>query len=443
MKTLNNTLGIALLSVSVVLSACGGGGSGNSTSNSGINWPASASWPVTPTPPSPPVDASNTVPIVVDTSMAGVNQPSVTVTLCPPGAADNSQCVTVKNMLVDTGSVGVRVASSALPSALKAQLLTQAGATDDTVGSAPIVQCALFASGYVWGPVKRADVTIGSKKASNIPIQVIGDGGYTTPADCISRGGPNLSPLLGSNGSRAFNGIVGIGHSVRDSSAAVKSLIPAGYYYCSSTNSCTSTRMPLAKQVMNPVAAFASNNNGTIIRLPALPAGGQASVTGQLIFGVGTQSNNALPTNPNIVPVDGNGFFTTQYQGRVIINSAIDSGTNGYAFSDSTIPTTGEWYAPSSVLGLSATMEATNGTSKPIMVPFSIGNAGNVMSSGYAAYDNVGMYLSSLPVYDVISNNMLSEEGFLWGLPFFYGRSVYTVLENTKVGSQAGPFVAF
>ena len=445
MKTFSHTLGIALLSVSVVLSACGGGGSGTGTTNSGINWPASASWPVTPTPPSPspPVDASNSVPIVVDTSMGSVNQPSVTVTLCPAGAPNNSQCVTVKNMLVDTGSVGVRVASSALNPALAAQLLTQVGATDDKVGSAPIVQCALFASGFTWGPIKRADVTLGNKKASNIPIQVIGDGGYTAPDDCVSRGGPDLGSLLGANGTRAFNGIVGIGHSVRDSSLAAKSVIPAGYYYCPTTNSCTGTRVPLAKQVMNPVAGFATNNNGTVIRLPALPAGGQVSVTGQLIFGVGTQSNNALPTNANILQVDGNGFFTTQYQGRAIINSAIDSGTNGYAFSDATIPTTGEWYTPPSDRGLSATMEATNGTGKPVPVPFSIGNATNMMGSGYAAYDNVGMYLANLPVYDVTTNNTLSEEGFLWGLPFFYGRSVYTVIENAQVGTQAGPFVAF
>ncbi|MGF7136183.1 hypothetical protein P3T40_007695 [Paraburkholderia sp. EB58] len=38
---------------------------------------------------------------------------------------------------------------------------------------------------------------------------------------------------------------------------------------------------------------------------------------------------------------------------------------------------------------------------------------------------------------------MLSEEGFLWSLPFFYGRNVYTVLNNAKIGSQTGPFVAF
>lgn len=445
MKTFSHTLGIALLSASVVLSACGGGDSGTGTANSGINWPAAASWPIAPTPSSPsaPAGTSNSVPIVVDTSMGAVNQPSVTVTLCPPGAPNNSQCVTVKNMLVDTGSVGVRVASSALTPALTAQLLTQIGATDDKVGSAPIVQCALFASGFTWGPIKRADVTFGNTKAGNLPIQVIGDGGYTAPDDCVSRGGSNLGPLLGSNGGGAFNGIVGIGHAVRDSSLAAKSVIPADYYYCPTTSSCAGTRVPLAKQVMNPVAGFATNNNGTVIRLPALPAGGQASVTGQLIFGVGTQSNNALPTNANILQVDGNGFFTTQYQGRAIINSAIDSGTNGYAFSDATIPTTGEWYTPPSDRSLSATMETTNGTGKPVPVPFSIGNATNVMGSGYAAYDNIGVYLANLPVYDIATNNTVSEEAFLWGLPFFYGRSVYTVLENGQVGTQAGPFVAF
>jgi hypothetical protein len=443
MKIVNQNLSIALLTASVALSACGGGGSGKTT-NSGIDWPATPSWPISPTPtPSPSGDTSNTVPIVVDQSMASVNQPAVTITLCPPSAPNASQCVTIKNMLIDTGSVGVRVTSSALTDALKSQLLTQVGATDDKIGNAPIVQCSMFASGFTWGPIKRADVTIGSKKASNLPIQVIGDGGYTVPSDCISRGGPNLGSLLGTQGTRTFNGIVGIGHSVRDIATASQSLIPATYYYCSSTNSCTTTRVPLAKQVMNPVAAFSTNNNGTVIRLPALSAGGQASVTGQLVFGVGTQQNNALPTNPTIVQVDNNGFFTTQYQGRAMINSAIDSGTNGYAFSDTTIPTMGEWYTPTSERSLSATMEATNGSGHPVTVPFSIGNAANAMESGYAAYDNVGMYLTGFPVYDVSTDTMLSEEGFLWGLPFFYGRSVYTVLENTKVGTQAGPFVAF
>jgi hypothetical protein len=63
--------------------------------------------------------------------------------------------------------------------------------------------------------------------------------------------------------------------------------------------------------VANPVAAFATYNNGTVMRLPALAAGGQPSVTGRLVFGVGTQQNNALPANPIVLAVDKYGTFTT------------------------------------------------------------------------------------------------------------------------------------
>ena len=65
-----------------------------------------------------------------------------------------------------------------------------------------------FASGFTWGSVKRADITIGNRTASNIPIQVIGDGAFTTPADCIARGGADLSTAK----SLGANGILGIGY---------------------------------------------------------------------------------------------------------------------------------------------------------------------------------------------------------------------------------------
>ncbi|MFM0132490.1 DUF3443 family protein [Paraburkholderia sediminicola] len=424
MKTFNKALQVALLAASVVLSACGGGSSSNSgsTSNSGIDWAAQPSWPITPTTPSTP-DApadANTVPIAVDRSMGSVNLLAVTLTVCPPSASNASQCETIPNMLLDTGSVGVRVTAGAISRSLKSKLLLQVGATDDASQSYPIAECALFGSGFTWGQVRRADVTIGPKQARNIPIQIIDDGAYATPQDCISSG-PKFDMPSG------FNGIVGIGHSVRDYPGVADKVLPV-YYYCQSSAACYATRVSLDKQVMNPVAAFTASNNGTIIRLPALPAGGQASVTGELVFGVGTQGNNALPSNANVMMVDQYGYFTTEYQGRAFINSAIDSGTNGFAFPDSTIPTTGEWFTPARTLSLSASLEATNGAGTPIPLTFSIDNFINVTANGYAAYDSVGMYFSDM---------------YLWGLPFFYGRNVYTVLEGAKVGTQVGPFVAF
>ncbi|MFP3568295.1 DUF3443 domain-containing protein [Paraburkholderia sp. SIMBA_030] len=433
MKTLNKTLWVALTTLGLTLSACGGGGDGNGGKNGGaIGWSADPDWIQKPdgsgnagNSENTSSDNSNTVPIRVDNSMGSINMLSATITVCVPGTQGASQCTTIDRMLVDTGSVGVRIMASALPT-LGSQLLTQAGALDDATGVAPIAECMPFGSGTTWGSVKRADIKIGSRTASNIPIQLIGDGAYAIPADCVAHGGPDL----GTAERLGANGILGIGHGTHDSKDALTIPLPGNYYYCTAANACFSTRMSINKEVMNPVAAFSSDNNGTIIRLPKLPAGGQASVAGELVFGISTQQNNKLPANVNILAVDKLGEFTTQYQGRVFNWSAIDSGTNGFAFQDDSIPVTSDWYTPPTALNLVATMEATNGTGTPVNMPFTIDNAVNMAANGYAAYDNVGRHYSNYRM-------------FVWGLPFFYGRSVYTVIGNSTIGKQTGPFVAF
>ena len=54
--------------------------------------------------------------------------------------------------------------------------------------------------------------------------------------------------------------------------------------------------LALVDQVTNPVALFAADNNGIIIDLPNLQnANGDASVQGELTFGLATQADNALP----------------------------------------------------------------------------------------------------------------------------------------------------
>jgi hypothetical protein len=364
------------------------------------------------------------VPITVDRSFGEFNSLYVSATLCYPGMQGTSQCATVDHMLLDTGSVGVRVVAGALGSSLAASLPAQTGGSSDPTGNAPIAQCATFASGFTWGSIKRADVTIGGEVAGNLPVQVIGDAKFATPSDCLSRGGADLSTAqkLGANG------VIGIGSGIRDFPAAAQTVLPANYYYCTSSGSCTGTRVPLDTQVMNPVADFPSDNNGTIISLPALPTGAQASVTGQLTFGVGTRQNNALPPQANIVPLDQNGYLTTIYKGITFNNSTIDSGTNVYYFPDAAIPITGYFYTPSAPLGLSATLKQRGGTDTRAAVSFQVDNALNLLASPNAAYDSMGAPVSGW---------------FMWGLPFFYGRNVYTVLNNATIGSQTGPFVAF
>ena len=201
---------------------------------------------------------------------------------------------------------------SALGSTLAARLPAQTGATDDPTGNAPIAQCALFASGYTWGAVKRADVTIGGKTAGNMPIQVIGDDAYATPADCLPRGG------TARHGGRARRERCDRHRSWGARIPGVALTPPAGGLLLLRVRDLMhpNTRVPLDTQVMNPVANFTSDNNGTIIRLPALPADGQASGTGELVFGVGTRQNNALPSTASILPLDNNSGFTADYNGR-------------------------------------------------------------------------------------------------------------------------------
>src|SRR5439155_24183371 len=64
------------------------------------------------------------------------------VTVCVPGT---SSCQLISGILVDTGSTGLRVLSSALNNLnLPQQTATSGG---------PVVECAQFQDGFTWGPV--------------------------------------------------------------------------------------------------------------------------------------------------------------------------------------------------------------------------------------------------------------------------------------------------
>ena len=95
--------------------------------------------------------------------------------------------------------------------------------------------------------------------------------------------------------------------------------------------------VPLNQQVPNPVALFASDNNGVVFQLPAVPNGGSPAVNGSLVFGIGTQSNNGLGSaTVLLVPDTGNnaGDIITSLNGQPYAQSFIDSGSNGYFFLD-------------------------------------------------------------------------------------------------------------
>jgi hypothetical protein len=87
-----------------------------------------------------------------------------------------------------------------------------------------------------------------------------------------------------------------------------------GLYYECPTSGCVVTAEALAQQVQNPVTLFATDNNGVMVELPAVGAP-ETSVSGSLIFGIGTRSNNGL-NGATVCTVDANGNFITTYQGQ-------------------------------------------------------------------------------------------------------------------------------
>src|SRR5690349_22621546 len=107
--------------------------------------------------------AGNMIPIVVNGGPTNnaFNQPFVSVTVCVPGS---SNCQTIDGILLDTGSDGLRIVSSALRIPL----------TQQTNATGSIVECLPFLDSVTWGPVVTADVRLGGELANNIPVQIIG-----------------------------------------------------------------------------------------------------------------------------------------------------------------------------------------------------------------------------------------------------------------------------
>src|SRR3954471_13467056 len=297
---------ITSLTVSLLVCACGGGGGDNL-----------------------PVSVPNAQALFVGPGPANnVNLLFTTVQICTPGSASN--CQSIDHVLVDTGSSGLRVILSLFHSSLSVQQQR------DTAGG-PIVECGQFVTGIIWGPVKIADVRMAQELARSTPIQLIADPAFpSVPAGCSSSGVPplNTAQALGANG------VLGVSMFVQDcGSDCARGSPPPVYFACPTSSGCVPTQLSLAQQLRNPVALFSQNNNGIVIDLPAVPPGGAPNVDGTLIFGIGTQGNNALGSARTIRVNPNNGLFTTVLGNNVTYaNSFIDSGSNALYFSSTSIP---------------------------------------------------------------------------------------------------------
>jgi hypothetical protein len=416
MHPASKALGAAgLIFIVALFASCGGGG--------GPTQPVGKPTP-TPTPPTPGANVQSvsvTAGPSNDTS-TDINTMFTSVTVCVPGST--TQCQTIDNIEVDTGSFGLRLLSSVLTVNLPVQ---------PTTGGNSLVECTEFADGYSWGPVALADVQISGEKASSVPVQVIGSSSFpTVPADCADQGMGNAEDSVAAFGA---NGLLGVGVFVQDCGPACAATAETAAYYSCSQTACVSTTASLATQVTNPVALFATDNNGVIIELPAVPAQGAPTATGSMIFGIDTQTNNKSG-NQTVLTVDPNfGHFTTSFNGQSLTESFLDTGSNGLYFNDDSIPQCTDqsfsgFYCPSSTESLGATMQGQNGVS--IAVTFSVASAETLASDEptYLAFPSLAGTTTLTSTFD-------------WGLPFYYGRTVYTAIDGASTSVGTGPYVAF
>jgi hypothetical protein len=369
---------------------------------------------------------SNVASVVVNSGPANntVNTLFTSVTVCVPGST--TDCQTIDNIQVDTGSYGLRLLAPVVTLTL--------GVQPAAVGNS-LVECTQFADGYSWGPVALVDLQIAGESASSVPVQLIGDTRFpTVPADCSATGGMEEDTVM------AFgaNGILGIGVFKQDcGSDCVSNAVPETYYGCSSS-ACTATTVPLLSQVQNPVSLFATDNNGSIIVLPTVPEEGAASVTGSLIFGIDTQSNNASGTE-TVLTVDPNsGYLSASFNGSPtpLSKSFIDSGSNAMYFNDSDIQQCTDtdysgFYCPTTgSLALTVTLEGVNSVTS--MVDFTVDSA-----------EMLGTNNPTFTAFPTLAGTNPITDSFDFGLSFYYGRRVATALEGNTTSVGTGPYVAF
>jgi hypothetical protein len=346
------------------------------------------------------LSAPNVIPVHVDGASPWKNIPEISVTLCVPGT---SNCQTIPHILVDTASTGLRVYAQAIHLPLQSEL--------DPQGN-PIAECV-----WAFGYIKRADIALGGLKAPNLPLQVLESTDPNMPSNCT----PDETPY----DPNSYNGMLGLSPSMHD--------VQTWNFYSCGNGGCVSASVPPEQMPQNPVSAFPTDNNGYAVKFPGISAQGVESVTGHLIFGLGTRPNNQLPfvLNP-IVPQATWGQFKVESNGNTY-TSAFDTGTWQYNF-----PALG-----ADVCTDNASMLCP---ASPLQVQVKLVDAtGATVHTATLHVANYDDFPSTNNAFNDIATTVAGSNDLMLGMPFFYGKTIYFAIENqyTPQYPWTGPWVAY
>ncbi len=360
------------------------------------------------------------------------NRPFVTVRVCVPGST--TACVDVDHMLVDTGSTGVRIAVPALRTALPLPAIKHNGN--------PIAECMHFISGWAWGSLNEADIYVGGLVARKVPIQMMGNSSLNprlggngagafprVPTACSQAFGTNVTEVGTVDAMRA-NGIIGLGVWLDDA------LNVADQFFTCTGNVCNSiSTLPRSSYPRHIGRDFPSFSGGVALQMRAIGSNGSRNLPGTLTFGIAT-----LPSTVNRLALDPSGYFTTRLSGVTYTKSFIDSGSSGIFFDtrSSSLPkctSYPDFYCPTITTPIFAS--STDFLDRTGSINFSVGNAEESINNPLVpnALNNLAGPVSTL-------SSSATSDFFLLGFPFFVGRTVYTVMQDTSIGGSYG-LIAF
>ena len=357
-----------------------------------------------------PQRADNIVPIEVrQVTPTQYNKLFVDVTVCNAAR----QCRTVPDVLVDTGSTGLRLLRGALDGLDLAPVKDPRGRALGNWSS--------FGSGDLWGTMHVAQVRIGGvSTARPISVEI-----YDLPGrrDKLPDGYAEVDARA--TIVRMGNGILGISphrHVTKGYYAkGTEARAPGGSRW-------VAVQVDASRQLSNPIADFpAPYDNGSVIRLPEVDwTAGAKRVQGWLGLGIGAATEALFPHGARVVSheLDADGLFPAAV-GTRRFDVLVDSGTNALALD-------------LSHLGVSRHARYTSYYDAPAPMPIELA----VQSGG--DYVRLARPLYVGPTVKYLKAN--STHGALpmvvgWddaprslsvlGLPFFYGRTVATGLRDT------------
>ncbi len=346
-----------LFALLLTLSGCGGGSSSTPAPEAVCTGgpPAGLASP-----------GQNSQPVYESTCPQTVNIPVVTLTICVPGNPSN--CREVPNILLDFGSTGLRLSHTL---AISGEL------PQETANGQPLTECYYFESGYNYGPVVSAAVTLGGNTVT-VPVQ-ISNSSLSAPCGSQSSSSAPFEPT--------YNGILGVLFPQYDNTDSSAVYLAGGQ----------ETIPAQSETVQNPVYLLksTSNNNGVLLFISSKVSGttGAPGFTGTLSFGAPTSGTTSLQT-------DTSGDINAAYPpGSASVPAFFDTGSNGFFIENpDNIPNCSGNLAGffcGNAPSQSATLTGT-GTNQSYTLTFAIDNAQTLLSTGNTVFSTLGGFQSGI-----------------------------------------------